>query len=311
MSSNDSRLGISAVASASVALVGCAWGVYWLPLRELTRLGFSGEWATAALFIACLPAAIPLAVVARGELRAHWRGLIWLALGNGGAFCLYSNAYAYTSVFNVIFLFYLSPVWSLLITRFWLGERVTPARMACVALGLTGLVVMLSADGGWPLPRNLGDWMALICGMVWAVTAVVIRRNTHIGAAANAVGFFLGGVVAALLLAGLGGTAKLPDPAAFAAGWPWVIGIAWLGWVPAQLLLFWGVARISPVRSGILLMTELLTGAVTAAWLSGDPLTWQQVLGGAMILTAGLADVLTSRDGAAAAAVSAPALPEG
>jgi hypothetical protein len=58
-------------------------------------------------------------------------------------------------------------------------------------------------------------------------------------------------------------------------------------------------------------MTELLTGAVTAAWLSGDPLTWQQVLGGAMILTAGLADVLTSRDGAAAAAVSAPALPEG
>jgi len=300
----------SLAASASVALVGCAWGIYWLPLRELTALGFSGEWATAAIFIACLPAAIPLAIIARGELRAHWRGLIWLALGNGGAFCLYSNAYAYTSVFNVIFLFYLSPVWSVLITRIWLGDRVSLTRLGCVALGLTGLVVMLSADGGWPLPRNLGDWMALSCGVVWAMTAVVIRRNTHIGTAANSVGFFLGGVVAALLLALLGGSANLPAPAALTAGWVWVIGIAWLGWVPAQLLLFWGVARISPVRSGILLMTELLTGAVTAAWLSGDPLTWQQVLGGAMILSAGLGDVLTSRDGATSAPVPAPILPE-
>jgi drug/metabolite transporter (DMT)-like permease len=297
-------------ASASVALVGCAWGIYWLPLRALTAAGFSGEWATAAIFIACLPAAIPLAIIARGELKAHWRGLIFLALGNGGAFCLYSNAYAYTSVFNVIFLFYLSPVWSVLISRFWLGEHVTLARMACVALGLTGLVVMLSADGGWPLPRNLGDWMALCCGVVWAVTAVVIRRNTHISTATNTVGFFLGGGIVALALALLGGAANLPQAEAISAGWSWVIGIAWLGWMPAQLLLFWGVARISPVRSGILLMTELLTGAVTAAWLSGDPLTWQQMLGGAMILSAGLGDVLTSRDSATPTPVPAPVMPE-
>jgi drug/metabolite transporter (DMT)-like permease len=297
-------------ASVGVAVVGAAWGIYWLPLRELTSLGFGGEWATAAIFIASLPAALPLAFIARRELKAHWRGLTWLAIGNGGAFCLYSNAYAHTSVFNVIFLFYLSPVWSVLITRFWLGERVSVARMGCVALGLTGLVVMLSADGGWPLPRNLGDWMALSCGMVWAVMAVMIRRNTHIGAVANSVGFFLGGVGPALILALLSGTSSLPPAEALSAGWAWVIGIAWLGWVPAQLLLFWGVARISPVRSGILLMTELLTGAATAAWLSGDPLTWQQVLGGAMILSAGLGDVLTSQDSATPTPVPAPVVPE-
>ncbi len=290
-------------------MVGAAWGIYWLPLREVTSLGFGGEWATAAIFIACLPAALPLAFIARGELKAHWRSLIWLSLGNGGAFCLYSNAYAYTSVFNVIFLFYLSPVWSVLIARLWLGERVSIARLGCVALGLTGLVVMLSADGGWPLPRNLGDWMALSCGVVWAVTAVFIRRNTHIGTAANSVGFFLGGIGPALLLALLSGAA-LPPSQALAAGWSWVLGIAWLGWVPAQLLLFWGVKRISPVRSGILLMTELLTGAATAAWLSGDALTWPQLLGGAMILSAGLGDVLSSREGGAPTPVPLPVVPE-
>ncbi|MDQ7249122.1 DMT family transporter [Dongia sedimenti] len=297
-------------ASAGVALVGAAWGIYWLPLRQLQALGIGGEWATAGIFIACLPVALPLAFLARREIRAHLRLLIWLGLANGAAFSLYSNAYAHTSVFNVIFLFYLSPVWSVLIARFWQGERVGAARMGCVALGLAGLVAMLSADGGWPIPRNLGDWMALTCGLVWAVTAIAIRRNEHIGVAANAVAFFLGGLGPALLLALLSGATHVPDRLAVAAGWPWLVGIAWLGWIPAQLLLFWGVKRISPVRTGILLMTELISGALTAAWLSGDPFGWPQVVGGAMIVLAGIGDMATSRDGSGPAPIPAPIAPE-
>jgi drug/metabolite transporter (DMT)-like permease len=299
---------LSWAASAAVALVGAAWGIYWLPLRELRALGFGGEWTTALLFIACLPAALPLALLARRELASYGRSLIGLALANGTAFSLYSNAYAHTSVFNVLFLFYLSPVWSVLLARLWLGERAGLGRMACVVVGLSGLVVMLSADGGWPIPRNIGDWMSLSCGIVWAVTAIMIRRNEHIGVAANAVAFFLGGLAPALLLALLSG--PTPRPAAVEAGWLWLLGIAWLGWVPAQLLLFWGVKRISPVRTGILLMTELISGAVTAAWLSGDPLTWQQALGGAMILAAGIGDVLTTREKATPAPVPLPVIPD-
>ena len=75
-----------------------------------------------------------------------------------------------------------------------------------------------------------------------------------------------------------------------------LIGVAWLGWVPSQLALFWGVSRISPVRTGILLMTELVSGVATAAWLSGDPISLQQAIGGALILAAGLSDVLITRE---------------
>jgi hypothetical protein len=49
---------------------------------------------------------------------------------------------------------------------------------------------------------------------------------------------------------------------------------------------------------------------VTAAWLSGDPLSWQQVLGGATILSAGLGDVLSNRDSAGLTPVPAPVAPE-
>jgi len=283
-------------ASLAVALCGAVWGVYWLPLRYLEQVGLSGSWATLAFFAVALPLALILAIAARGEIKAQFRTFLWLALLNGLVFNLYSNAYAGTTVVNVLFLFYLSPIWSILIARFWLGERVAAARLGCVVLGLAGLVLMLSSGGGWPLPRNLGDWMALASGILWAFLTIRIRNSAEVGAMANSAAFFLGGIVLALPFVVLLGGNQIPAPQAIHAAWPLVLPVAWLVWLPSQFLLFWGARRISPVRTGILLMTELISGVVTAAWLSGDPITWQQSLGGALILAAGLGDVLTNRE---------------
>jgi drug/metabolite transporter (DMT)-like permease len=283
-------------ASLAVALCGAVWGVYWLPLRYLERIGLSGSWATAAFFVAALPAALLLAILARHEIRAQFRTFLWLAVVNGLVLNLYSNAYTATTVFNVLFLFYLSPIWSILIARFWFKERVNAARIGCVVAGLAGLVIMLSGDGGWPVPRNLGDWMALASGIFWALVTIRIRNSPEFGTAANAVAFFSGGLVLAIVFAMLLGSNQVPTAEAIGAAWPLVLFVAWVAWLPSQFLLFWGVKRISPVRTGLLLMTELVSGVVTAAWLSGDPITWPQALGGALILAAGLGDVLTNRE---------------
>jgi drug/metabolite transporter (DMT)-like permease len=286
----------SALASAAVAYCGLIWGVYWLPLRHLAETGFTGSWASAAFFVASVPPALIIGVLARRELMANGWSILWLAIANGTVFTLYSNAYTRTTVFNVLFLFYLSPVWSVLIARFVLRERIGHMRLLAVALGLIGLITMLSDGGGWPIPRNLGDWMALLSGLLWAVCTIFIRRNRHIGTCANVVAFYFGGFWPALLFALLTDGDRIPSLEAIAASWPMLIGVAWLGWVPSQLALFWGVSRISPVRTGILLMTELVSGVATAAWLSGDPISLQQAIGGALILAAGLGDVLTSRE---------------
>ena len=283
-------------ASLAVALCGAIWGVYWLPLRYLNHIGLSGSWATAAFFVVAFPPALILVFSARREIEAQFRTFFWLALLNGLVFNLYSNAYAGTTVFNVLFLFYLSPVWSILITRFWLGERVAAARLGCVIVGLAGLVLMLSGDGGWPFPRNPFDWMASASGMFWSVITIRIRNSAELGATANSASFFLGGIAVALPFAIVLGSDQIPTAQALHAAWPLLVPIAWLFWLPAQFLLFWGVRRISPVRTGILLMTELISGVATAAWFSGDPITSQQALGGALILAAGLGDVLTSRE---------------
>jgi drug/metabolite transporter (DMT)-like permease len=286
----------SMLASAAVAYCGLIWGVYWLPLRHLAQTGFTGSWASAAFFVASVPPALIMGYFARRELMANGWPLFWLAIANGTVLTLYSNAYTRTTVFNVLFLFYLSPVWSVLIARFVLGERIGHARLIAVALGLIGLVTMLSDGGGWPIPRNLGDWMALLAGLFWAICTIFIRRNQHIGTMATAVAFYFGGFCPALLFALVTDGDRIPNLDAIAASWPMLIGVAWLGWLPSQLALFWGVSRISPVRTGILLMTELVSGVATAAWLSGDPISLQQAVGGALILAAGLGDVLTTKE---------------
>jgi drug/metabolite transporter (DMT)-like permease len=286
----------SRLASAAVAYCGLVWGVYWLPLRHLAETGFTGSWASAAFFVAAVPAALILGWIARRELIANGWPLFWLSIAGGTVLTLYSNAFTRTTVFNVIFLFYLSPVWSVLIARFLLREHISRARLAAVALGLLGLVVMLSDGGGWPIPRNLGDWMALLAGLCWSGCTFVMRRNQHIGTFANAAAFYFGGFWPALLFALVTDGDRIPNLDAIAASWPMLIAVAWIGWLPSQLALFWGVSRISPVRTGILLMTEIVSGVATAAWLSGDPISIQQALGGALILIAGLGDVLMSRE---------------
>ena len=283
-------------ASFAVALCGAVWGLYWLPLRALDQMGLAASWATIAFFVVALPPALILVLIARREIKAQLSTFLWLATLNGLVFNLYSNAYGGTTVFNVLFLFYLSPVWSILIVRFWFGEKIGLARIACVVVGLAGLVLMLSKDGGWPLPRNPADWMAIASGILWAIVAIRVRNSGELGAVANSAAFFLGGLVVALLFALPLGHDRMPSLPAVGAALPLVLAIAWLAWLPSQFLLFWGVRRISPVRTGILLMTELVSGVATAAWLSGDPITWQEAVGGALILAAGLGDVLINRE---------------
>ncbi|HEY4164857.1 MAG TPA: DMT family transporter, partial [Dongiaceae bacterium] len=266
----------SLAASLAVATCGTVWGIYWLPLRLLQAMGFSGNWATAAFFIVSLPPALIMAFIARREYKTHGRNLLMVALGNAVIFSLYSNAYTHTTVFKVLFLFYLSPVWSVLIARFWYRQRMSLARIGCVATGLIGLIVMLSKDGGWPIPHNLGDWMALVAGIFWAVVAIWIRNNEEISATANTSAFFLSGIIPAFLFLLLPGGGALPSQEATLSALPMLTGVAWLVWIPSQALLFWGARRISPVRTSMLLMTELLSGILTAALLSGDPISWQQ-----------------------------------
>jgi drug/metabolite transporter (DMT)-like permease len=47
---------------------------------------------------------------------------------------------------------------------------------------------------------------------------------------------------------------------------------------------------MSPARASMLLMLEVLVAIGSAAWLAGEPVGLNKILGGALILSAGLVD---------------------
>lgn len=282
------------IATLLVVATGTLWGVYWLPVRRLGELGLAGTWGTAAIVAVAALALLPLAWRARARLSGADRiGLASVALG-GAAFVLYSAGLLYGRVAIVVILFFLTPVWSTLIGRLLMGWPVTGTRLAALAAGTAGLLLVLGADGAMPLPRGLGEWLGLASGFLWSVATTGIRARSDTGPGETAFVFALGGLAAALALAPF----LDPAPATLAAPasallWALAAGALWWGLSIAALM--WAAARLEPARVGILLMAEVLVSAASAALLTGEGLAPAELAGGALVLLAGALEVWPER----------------
>lgn len=287
----------TALATLFVVGTGMLWGLYWFPVRRLGDLGLPGAWGTLAIVAAATLLLAPLAWRARGHLmRANRIGLASVALG-GFAFALYSIGFLYGRVAIITILFFLTPVWSTLIGRYVMGWPTSWLRVAALGVGVAGLALVLGADGELPVPRSLGEWLGLISGVLWSVATTGIRATSDTGPAETAFVFAAGACAGTLVLA----PALEPVPALAALGpalpllgWALLVGGLW--WGLSMLALLWATARLEPARVGILLMAEVLVGALSAALIAGEHLGPIELLGGALVLLAGLLEVWPQRN---------------
>jgi drug/metabolite transporter (DMT)-like permease len=279
------------VASAVVLLTGIVWGVYWVPVRAVADLGLDGAWGTGSITLAAALSLLPLMLADRGSLRGKDAlGILSIALG-GAAFALYSIGFLYGKVALVVLLWFFSPVWSVLIAKYLLRERVARLRLMAIALGLAGLFVMLGGDGGIPVPGSLGEWMAFIGGLIWAFATAGMRMKSDVRPLPSAFLFALGATVTSFLAAPwleplpMIAPSDLPEIAAQ------VVLTGGLWWVLSIAALMWATVRLDPARVGILLMTEVVFGAVTAALFAGESLSASEMIGGALVILCGLLEV--------------------
>ncbi len=282
---------ITTLATLIVVFTGILWGVYWLPVRALETAGLTGAWGTLAITGAAALLLTPLVAVRRRRLdRSDLVAIVAIALG-GAAFALYSIGFVYGRVAIIILLFYLTPVWSTLIGRFVMGWQTPLLRIVAIAIGLLGLGVMLSANGQAPIPRNIGEWMALASGLLWSASTTCIRTKSRIAAPEAAFTFAVGATLASLILAPL----LAPWPGKTDASLVLIFATGGLWWALSILALMWATVRLDPARIGILLMSEVVVGAATAAWLAGETLTVIEMIGGALLLVAGIMEVWPQR----------------
>jgi drug/metabolite transporter (DMT)-like permease len=265
------------------------WGVSWWPLRQLEARGLHPLWATAIVYTMAVGAITLWRPAAWGQLlRAPVLWVLVLAAGTTNA--TFNWGVTIGDVVRVVLLFYLMPLWAVLLARLLLGEPFTARAGLRVALALAGAAIVLQPEGGgWPLPHTLAEWLAVVGGFSFALNNVMLRRESRRPEAARALAMFLGGALvagaAALVLALQGQVKTLPPPAL-----GWLAGSAALGavFLGGNLALQYGAARLPANATAVVMVSEVLFAAASAVLLGAGVLTPPLLLGGALIVGATL-----------------------
>jgi drug/metabolite transporter (DMT)-like permease len=276
--------------TVSVAASALFWGSSWVPLREIVHTGIPESWSGVLIFAVPALIVLPLALYRWRTIRAGGWPLLMVALGVGACNALFAVALTFGEVGMIVLLFYLSPIWATILERLVLGTPLTRHRLLGLALGLAGMVVLQGLGGRWPLPANLAEWMGLAAGLCWAAGLVatnVARESSVLDK--TSLQFFCATLVGFLLVLGLDRDAAWPQLATIGTAMPWIVMTAiWM--IFAMALSLWGATRMSPARASMLLMLEVLVAIGSAARLAGEPVGLNKILGGALILSAGLVD---------------------
>ncbi len=262
------------------------WGVSWWPLRQLQAAGLHPLWATALIYGLAIIALTLRSPQAWNELRRQ--PTLWvLVLAAGTTNASFNWAMTLGDVVRIVLLFYLMPLWAILLARLLLGERLTARALLRVLLALTGAAVVLwPADGaGWPLPRTLAEGLGVLGGFAFALNNVMLRREARRSPAARALAMFSGGAIVSALLA-LATGAQAP------ASWlaPWLAGAVALAavYLASNLALQYGAARLPANTTAVIMISEVLFAAVSALVLGASQGGRALAVGGVLIIAASL-----------------------
>jgi drug/metabolite transporter (DMT)-like permease len=263
------------------------WGISWWPFRELHRLGLHPLWATALIYLVSL--SLLLAVRPQAWRTFAREPLLWVLVAGAGMTNVGFNwAVTVGDVVRVVLLFYLMPAWTVVLAWLMLGERPTRAATLRLVIAMAGVFTVLKApDAPWPVPQSIADWLAILGGLSFALTNVVLRRLRHVEAPARILAMFAGGAVlaslAGLLGTGLGVVGAIPAPQ---AGWIAVGLVLSLGFLASNVALQYGAAHLSAHASALIMLSEIVFASVSSVALGAAAMTTRTWIGGGLILFA-------------------------
>jgi drug/metabolite transporter (DMT)-like permease len=268
------------------------WGIIWYPYRIMNDAGVSG--ITSSFYTYCIAIILGIPLFAR-----HWRGVfklpksaIWLSIVAGWTNLSYVLAVIDGEVMRVMLLFYLAPLWTLVLARFWLKETITKAGLASIFIAMLGAYIMLanpfdSTTNHIPMPQNNAEWLALSAGIGFSFTNVIARKSAHLSLAAKSMLIWLGVAGVSLLFIPFL-TDTFPSPQFFTLNNWLIMGVIAILIMAATLFVQYGVTRMTALRASVLFLFELVVAAVAAYYLANEAMLLNEWIGGAFIIAAGL-----------------------
>jgi len=291
MSSQPTSSYFPALACAAAAIL---WGVFWYPLRLLESMGVPGLWATLIIYCSALFFFLPACWPKRNEFFKHKFEYILIGVFAGWTNLAFILAILEGEVVRVLLLFYLSPIWAILLAVFILHERLTRIGLCSLVLAMLGAALMLwHSDMNFLVGMSIADFYAITAGMAFAITNVVVRKMGETPFAIKIGSAWIGVIVLTLCALAI---VQTPVPEiVFNAG---VLAIL-IGF-PGMLAMTWtaqyGVTYLPIQRSSVIFLLEIVVGAISAALWTNEIVRNIEYVGGVLIVSAGLISIIKEKD---------------
>lgn len=200
-------------------------------------------------------------------------------------FILAGQALLHTTAAHSVVFLYTAPIFTALGLQFLPEERLSRLQWVGIGIAFLGIIVAFFGLSGRPAAELLlGDLLALLGGVSWGLTNVVLRRG-RVGAAA-ATKTVLYQVASAALLLGI--FAAATGQTTIELSTATVLSLAYQTLIIAilsYLIWFWLLRRYLTSRLMLLSLLTPLFGVIFGAALLKDPIDLRFGLGAALVLT--------------------------
>jgi len=277
----------AAGAKLMVVAMGLAWGFNWVAARIILQA--LQPWAmravgiglgTLTLFAAAYLCRVPLTIARKDRLKVVVAGFFNVAVfGVGSA---YAQVYGTTS--RAIVIAYSMPIWSALLARMVLKERLTAVKLLALGLCAAGLTILIEplARTGFPF----GALLALVCAWSWAAGTIYLKW-AKIAAPTLAVAFWQLLFGWLMLAAGMLWFEGLPQL------WPlptnvalWLAYNGFIGMGLAYFLWFVIIGRLPAMTASLGSLLVPVVGVVGSALVLGERPSLTDAIGFALIFSA-------------------------
>ena len=146
----------------------------------------------------------------------------------------------------------------------------------------------------FPIPQNIGDWMGVASGLLWAVASTRIRLNQNASTIDMTLGFFFWATVFSILIAMALAPKFLPTASQVSPALPILLIFVILFILPGTLATLWGPKFLNPGLVGLLFMTEIVVGSISVALLAGETFGVREIIGIVLISSASMIEPVTS-----------------
>jgi len=188
-----------------------------------------------------------------------------------------------TAAHSIVFL-YTAPIFTALGLQFLPEERLSRLQWVGICLAFAGIVVAFLGFGGRPTTGLLtGDLLALLGGMSWGLSNVVLRRG-RVGGAMTAKTVFYQVATATILLGAFSlATDQSQVELSQVTVWALLFQTLVIA-ISSYLVWFWLLRRYLTSRLMLLSLLTPLFGVLLGAALLGDPISLRFGLGGSLVL---------------------------